>query len=229
MDIFGQALLDYFQGKLYSKLWLHNSYGHPEDMPVDVFFREQEEMPELEILALSLCQGKILDIGAGVGSHVLVLQNKDADVTALELSSLACDIMKARGVRKIINEDIFNFSGDKFDTLLLLMNGIGLTENLPGLRRFLNHAKTLLKPGGSLIFDSSDISYLYEDRPLPAGRYHGEISYRYEYKGQFGDWFNWLYIDAHLLEVLTKEEGWKMELLFEDGMDQYLVRLKTIN
>ncbi|HUH33982.1 MAG TPA: class I SAM-dependent methyltransferase, partial [Daejeonella sp.] len=151
MDIFGQALLDYTQGTLDSKLWLHNNYGSPEEMPVDIFFRSEPEMPELELMAISLCKGKVLDIGAGVGSHALILQDKGFDITALEISASACQIMEARGVRKVINADIMQFSGAKFDTLLLLMNGIGLTGDLAGLSNFLNHAKTLLNPGGALI------------------------------------------------------------------------------
>lgn len=228
MDIFGQALLDYGQGDSDSKLWLHNSYGYKEEMPVDVFFRSETEMPELELLALSLCEGKVLDIGAGVGSHALILQNKAFDITALEISASACQIMKTRGVRNVINADVLQFSGDKFDTLLLLMNGIGLSGDLIGLNNFFNHARTLLNPGGALIFDSSDILYLYEDIPLPTDKYYGEISYRYEYKAQLGDWFKWLYIDADLLRKVASEAGWQMELLFEDGMDQFLVRLRQV-
>ena len=226
MDVFGKSLLDYHHRELNSKLWLYNNYGPPEEMPVDVFFRPEDEMPELELVAMNLAAGKILDIGAGVGSHALALQNRGADVTALEISAAACEIMKARGINHVVNADIFSFKDERFDTLLLLMNGIGLTGTLAGLRKFLEYAKLLLNPGGCMIFDSSDISYLYEDIPLPADRYFGEIAYRYEYKGQFGDWFNWLYIDQDLLRKIAVSEGWTTEVLFEDEMDQYLVRLR---
>lgn len=229
MDIFGKALLDHHHGILSSKLWLHNNYSHAEEMPIDIFFRDKSEMPELELLALDICRGKILDIGAGVGSHTLALQNRGADVTAVEISATACNIMEDRGILKVINADIFDFSNKKFDTLLLLMNGIGLTETLTGFRKFLNHAKTLLNPTGQLVFDSSDISYLYDDISMPADKYHGEISYQYEYDGQFGDWFNWLYIDSDLLVKMASGEGWDTEVLYDDGMDQFLVRLKTVN
>lgn len=228
MDIFGQALLDYYYHKSDSKLWLYNSYGSPEEMPVDIFFRPEQEMPRLELLAMKFARGKILDIGAGVGSHALALQHKDKDVTALEISAAACGIMYERGISRVINADIFSFEGEKFDTLLLLMNGIGLTCTIDGLRKFLDHAKLLLNPGGSMIFDSSDISYLYDDVPLPENRYFGEIRYRYEYKGQSGDWFEWLYIDKGLLQEIATAAGWKTEFLFDDGMDQYLVKLSPL-
>lgn len=228
-DIFGEALLDFHQHRAFSELRLHNQYGVPEDMPVDVFFRRKEEMPELELRALALCSGKILDIGAGAGSHALELQSSGLDVTALELSSAACLIMMDRGVVQVIHADIFQYRSGRFDTLLLLMNGIGLTGSLEGLRKFLNLAKTWLNPGGSLVFDSSDISYLYDDIPLPRTKYLGEIAYQYEYAGEFGDWFNWLYIDSLLMRTIAKQEGWNMEFVLDDQMDQYLARLTPFN
>ncbi|MDB5014440.1 MAG: SAM-dependent methyltransferase, partial [Daejeonella sp.] len=229
MDIFGLALQDFFQHKSPNTLWIHNKYGEKEEMPVDVFFRTEAEMPELEKLALNLCKGKVLDIGAGVGSHALVLQQDGIDVTALELSANACQIMKEKGVRKVLNEDIFTYKSEKFDTLLLLMNGIGLSKTLLGVVDFLKVASDLLAPNGQLIFDSSDISYLYEDSKMPEDRYYGEISYQYEYKSQKSTWFKWLYIDQNLITQIANEQGWNCTILYEDEFDQYLAKLTKKN
>lgn len=133
MDIYGQALQDFYNQQSAEKLWLNNTYGEPEEMPVEVFFRDKEEMPEAELLALQLCRGKILDIGAGAGSHALILQERGFDVTALEISPGAANIMQKRGVKTVLQQDIFQYKTEKFDTLLLLMNGIGLTQNLDPL------------------------------------------------------------------------------------------------
>jgi precorrin-6B methylase 2 len=229
MDIFGLALSDFFQNKPAETLWLHNNYGEKEEMPVDVFFRKEDEIPELETIALNLCRGKILDIGAGVGSHALILQKNDFDVTALELSAKACQIMKDRGVQNIVNQNVFNFNTEKYDTLLLLMNGIGLSKTLAGLTEFFQVANNLLNPNGQVIFDSSDISYLYQDMHIPEDRYFGEISYQYEYRGKKGGWFNWLYIDQILLTQLANEHGWNCVIVYEDNMDQYLAKLTRKN
>lgn len=225
MDIFGLALLDFFHNNTNEILWLYNNYSEKEEMPVDVFFRTADEIPELEAIALSLCSGKTLDIGAGVGSHTLLLQKAGIDVTALEISSNACQIMKERGVRNILNQNIFDYRSEKFDTLLLLMNGVGLCETVIGLIEFLKVAGNLLKPNGQLIFDSSDISYLYEDSSLPTDRYYGEISYQYEYKTQKSNWFKWLYIDQDLLIQIANEQDWNCVIIYEDDMDQYLAKL----
>lgn len=229
MDIYGKALVDQFLGKRKSKLWLYNSYGHPEDMPVDIFFRPEVDMPEMEIIALDLCRGKTLDIGAGVGSHALILQSKGIDVTALEISTKACEIMKHRGVKKVINTDILQYNSEKYDTIVLLMNGIGLCEDIPGLHYFLDYIKKLLAPGAQLIFDSSDIAYLYKPDDFISTNYYGEISYQYEYQKIKGNWFKWLYVDFDTLKAIAEKGGWECEMIYEDDMDQYLVRMVLRN
>jgi SAM-dependent methyltransferase len=182
-------------------------------------------MPDLEWLALNECRGDILDIGAGAGAHVLILQDRGFDVTALDISKLASDIMKVRGVNKVLTTDIFEYSEHQYDTLLLLMNGIGLTGTLLKLKAFLQHVKQLLKPGGQLLFDSSDIAYLYEGKLPENGPYYGEIQYQYQYGQQKTDWFPWLYIDEQTLTGIAEEMGYNMEVLLEDEFKQYLVRL----
>ena len=228
MDVFGTALLAYYQTGTAATLWLHNSYDVPEEMPIAVFFRDEEEMPDIEYKALEMCYGKVLDVGAGVGSHALLLQQQKIDVTAIDISETAVDIMKLRGVKNAFVQDIF-FSTAKYDTLLFLMNGIGLTGTLPGLIDFLSKAKTLLNADGQLIFDSSNISYLYKDLPKPTNHYFGEISYCYEYENQKGNWFNWLYIDEDTLMTTARENGWLCEIVLDDGEDHYLARLTLIS
>jgi len=196
-------------------------------MPVKTYFRDSDDMPELEWNALQHCKGKVLDIGAGAGSHSLLLQRMGMDVTALDISPLNAAVMKGRGVKKIIRRDFFSLQPrkDPYDTLLLLMNGIGLVGTLDGLHLFLQKAQTLLRPGGALVFDSSDVAYLYHDRPPKKGPYYGEINYQYEYRRQRTDWFKWLFVDKRTLRRIAGREGWKMQLLFLDKFDQYLVKL----
>jgi len=224
-DVLGQALYDYYAKNSRGKLWIHNKYGPKEQMPVSLYFRKMKDVPELEKVALKNCKGRVLDIGAGAGSHALILQEKAIDITALEISPKAAEVMKLRGVKSIVEKDVFQFEETGFDTLLLLMNGIGLTGSVNGLKAFLRHAKKLLKPNGQLIFDSSDVAYVYEGKLPDSEDYYGEIMYQYEYKKQKTDWFTWLYIDKKKLAQIAKEEGWKTEILYEDQFDQYLAKL----
>ena len=208
------------------KLWVINQYGPREEMPLALYFRQYSDMPELEQTALQHCKGAVLDIGAGAGSHALWLQQKGHEITAIDTSAKAIEVMRYRGVLNALNENIFDYQDARFDTLLLLMNGIGLVKTISGLQHFLQHAKQLLLPGGQLLFDSSDVAYIYEGKPMPSQHYYGEVAYRYQYKKQKTDWFTWLYIDKKLLKQVAVAEGYAVKILAEDEYGQYLVRLK---
>jgi 2-polyprenyl-3-methyl-5-hydroxy-6-metoxy-1,4-benzoquinol methylase len=99
-DILGKALLDWHRGKRDEILWINNTYGEPEEMPVDYYFRSPDELPELEVFALDHCRGKILDVGAGAGAHALPLQEKGLQVDALEISANACTVLEQRRCKK---------------------------------------------------------------------------------------------------------------------------------
>lgn len=225
MDVFGRALTDHYKSGFSDTLMLHNNYGKPETMPIEVFFREESELPELESYALTLCTGHVLDIGAGVGAHALILQSRGFQVTALEISDAACGIMRERGVNNIINTDVLHYSGQQYDTLLMLMNGIGLSGDMAGLHQLIPKLVNLLNPGGQLLFDSSDISYLYATGDFPKNHYFGEISYQYEYQNIKGDQFKWLYIDFDRMKDIANIYDLDCELLYDDEMDQYLARM----
>ncbi len=225
-DVLGKAMLDFYADPACGeKLWVAYPDGSRDEMLVATYFRPWARMPFLEQIALKECRGKVLDIGAGPGSHSLVLQEDGLDVTTLDFSPGAAAVARQRGLQQVVNKNIFHYGEKGFDTLLLLMNGIGLSGNIAGLKAFLAHAGTLLAEGGQLLFDSSDVSYLYSDgTPMP-DYYYGEIACRYEYRGTKTDWFTWLYIDQPKLQHLAESAGWKVQLLFEDDEGQYLVRL----
>ncbi len=78
---------------------------------------------------------------------------------------------------------------------------------------------------GQLLFDSSNVAYLYTNgAPLP-DHYYGEVQCRYQYGHAKTDWFTWLYIDQQQLHHIAPAMGWQVQLLFEDEEEQYLVRL----
>lgn len=227
-DPYGEALLAaYHQSSIRPPLYLHTSYGDKDEMPVDVFFRTEEDFSELESIALALCDGHVLDVGAGAGAHALYLQSRNFLVTAIEKSSLAASVLQQRGVADIVQGDFFTHQNAKYDTLLFLMNGIGIAGTLAGFRTLLEHCKDLLTERGQLLFDTSDISYLYNDFDIEKpSHYFGEISYQYEYRDRKGTEFPWLYLDQQTLVDIANEEGWVVQILFEDDQDQYLVRME---
>ncbi|MGI4871699.1 MAG: methyltransferase domain-containing protein [Janthinobacterium lividum] len=233
-DLLGQALLDYQHGQPSAALTVQCSAAEDEPLPAAYFFRTLLAMPELERQALDECRGRVLDLGAGAGCHSLELQGRGfTDVKALDHSAGAVQVMQARGVRQVARHDIFAPRAPHelpYDTLLLLMNGLGLAGTLDGLDKFLRHARTLLAPDGQILATSSDISYLYEDEDGALvfnlnGPYYGEVTYTFQYKNHTGQPFPWLFIDASLLEDAAQRAGYQADFLGDDENGQYLVRL----
>lgn len=227
IDVYGEALSDYYTENIKEPLFLYTN-GSKDQTSVDIFFRKPNKFPTIEQIAIALCKGKILDIGAGVGSHTLQLQELGYDVTALEISKTACHIMKERGVKNSINTNIFEYEEQQFDTLLFVMNGIGLVQDIEGLEQLLEHMKKLLKPGGQILFDSSDIEYYYHFGNKKPAHYYGEVDFQYEYKGQKGNPFKWLYIDQAKMKEMANKAGWSFQVLDEDDHHHYLARMELM-
>lgn len=221
-DLLGKALYEYIHGENEATLLVHTSYGEIETMPASVFFRSYSQMPDIEQYMLGLCKGKVLDAGAGAGSHSLWLQTQGLEVWAVDISPLATDVMKQRAVHHAVCADIFTFDGHKFDTILLIMNGIGIAQNIEKLKELLNHFKTLLNPGGQILLDSCDVSYLEEANIY--SRYIGEVTYQFEYRGEKGTPFEWLYLDIAELQKITNRAGWHCQIIYEEA-ETYAARL----
>ncbi len=229
-DPFESAFYDYLNGNSSAEVLVYCNKGDDEVIPISYFFRGFEQMPLLEQKALELCTGKILDIGAGSGIHSLHLKSQGMDTTSLDIKPGFVDVMKKRGLENVVLSDIFDYNTGTYDTLLMLMNGIGFTKNFAGLTAFLKQAKKLLVPGGQLLLDSSDLLYLYENEDGSYSinlneNYYGEVEYIIEYEGVKGDPFRWLYIDFDNLVMHAEQAGFKCELIFEDDHYNYLARL----
>lgn len=223
-DLHGKAIYDYYKGDHESLLMVNNTYGEPEEMPIDYFFRDQEDFSDLENMAISMCYGKILDIGAGAGAHSLFMQALEIDISAIEKSPGCISTLEQSGMKQLFHGDFQGHQG-KYDTLLVLMCGLGIIGKLDNLSQFLNTCKGLLNEGGQILVDSSDITYLYEDGLQKPAHYFGELSFQYEYKNDKGEWFDWVYIDQDTLKEKVSQQGLQIEILFNDDSDQYLARI----
>lgn len=53
---------------------------------------------------------------------------------------------------------------ETFDTILMLMNGSGIIGKLENMTAFFQKMKQLLRPGGCILMDSSDLRYLLKMR-----------------------------------------------------------------
>ena len=229
-DPMGRAIFDYHTCGKAAKLRVQSSMFYEDEIPVHTLFRTFEEMPILEKEAIELCRGKVLDVGAGSGCHSKVLMERGLEVVAIDISRLSVEVMKERGIdAHAINFFDERFT-DKFDTILLAMNGIGIVGKVESLPDFFRSAKRLLAPGGQILFDSSDIKYIFMDDDGSmqidlSGGYYGEVDYRMRYKNTTGEPFDWLYIDFETLAFYAEEHGFKCEKCMNGEHYDYLARI----
>jgi SAM-dependent methyltransferase len=229
-DLFGLAIWDYVRGEP-EDIITWTSLTPPEILRVDYLFRTYDAMPAHEKIALEMASGKILDVGAGSGVHSIHLQNIGKRVTALERSEYACMAMEAQGVRDIRKADFFRFSpGEKFDTILLLMNGGGIMGTLDRAEDFFLKLRLLLADDGQVLIHMSDISYVYYayDKPLPLHKYYGEVMFYLKYKNRCGEPFPWLYFDTETFRRVAGAYGFASEIIKYDAEGDVLVKAVKI-
>lgn len=233
-DPMGTAIYDFFKYGKAARLRVFSSQFDEDEIPVATLCRSYNEMPPIEQTALRLSTGKILDVGAGSGCHTLALREMGKDATAIDISPLSVKVMKERGLNAMPVNLFDPLFCESFDTILMLMNGSGIIGKLEHLGDFFQRMKLLLRHGGCILMDSSDLKYLFEEEDGSylidlAGDYYGEIDFRMQYKQVKGDTFDWLYIDFDTLSLYAAQYGFKAEMVEEGSHYAYLAKLTLRN
>ncbi len=191
---------------------------------------------DFERYAVDLCRGRVLDLGAGAGPHTLALQSLGRRVVAVEGSADIARLLRARGAAHVVHADFRYWWRPGFDTVLMLMNGLGPVGTLAGLDRYLAHASRFLAPGGQLLVDGAEAAPSRPSRAAsrppaapwpPAGAYPGEAWIELSHAGRVGRPFRELYIDPETLARHAAHTGWRLDVVFEAGDGAYLARLTT--
>lgn len=230
LDLFGKAILDFQTNNSPENILTETNISETDEMSVAYLFRNFEQMPSLEQKALQLSRGKILDIGCGAGCHSLYLQEKGFEVTAIDISEKAIEACKLRGLKNAKVENILDFETEKFDTILLLMNGTGIFGTLDKSTLFLQKLKSLLNPNGQILLDSSDIIYMFDDdndggKWISGNTYYGELIFTISYKNQTEEPLPWLYLDYNTLQNVAHDNNLVCKFIMKGKHFDYLAKL----
>ena len=231
-DPMGAAIMDFHKTGRADRLVVKSSMFDDDEIPVATLFRDFDQMSELEKIALKEAKGKILDVGAGSGCHSLALQSMNKTVSAVDISPLAVQAMRERGVKNVKHQDFFDSSfTQKYDTLIMLMNGTGIIGRIDNLDDFFSRLDNLLYQDCQLLIDSSDLKYLFEEEDGSFlidinDNYYGEVDFLMQYKGVVGNPFDWLYIDAETFSFYAKKNGFNFTVIAEGEHYDYLAKIE---
>jgi len=233
--LLAQAMRAFLEGEEDATVHVHSDVAPVDVLPAAFFFRpvgtsRGDPLWSLERKALELCRGHVLDAGAGTGVHSLHLQSRGMAVTALELLGEGVELLRERGVRRVRRGALGRLGAqERYDTILLLMNGWGLAGTLGGLDSLLAHLPRLLAPGGQILADSTDLREDTrqvwgpgEDAP---GGYPGEVQLQVEFRGRRGAPFPHLFVDPNTLARFGEARGWRVEIVGTIPAGGYLSRL----
>jgi len=230
-----RALLAFEQGDRDATILVVDDLGDSDVLPASWFFRDEDDLPPLEGLGLDLCQGSVLDLGAGAGCHSLALQKRGHPVCAVEILPELVELLRRRGVPDARAGSAFEAPAGPWNTVLMLMNGWGILETLAGLDRFLMEVHRLVSPGGRIIADSTDMrrfaagSRVENGTRLAVredGRYVGEVHFQLEFAGRRGDPFSHLYVDPDTLTAMAGRAGWEVEIAGRGENEAFLSVLR---
>jgi SAM-dependent methyltransferase len=233
-DLFGKAILDFQTNTSPENMITSTSISDEDEMEVAYLFRSFDEMPTLEQKALQLAKGRTLEVGCGAGSHGLYLQNeRNIDVHSIDISENAIAACTLRGLKNTQVIDVLNIENEKYDTILLLMNGTGIFETLERTSIYLQKLKSLLNPNGQILIDSSDIIYMFDEdedggKWIPSETYYGELTFTLQYKNETEAPFPWLYMDYNTLQNAAIANGLQCQLVLEGDHFDYLAQLTLL-
>lgn len=236
-DAFGAALSDYFEsdGQRARIHVIERDDGFIDNADTAQYFAPQEAWSKLERWALDRIGGRTLDIGAGAGRHSLHVQDQGYDAVALDVSPLAVDVCRKRGVRSTFAGTLEAFVATRpapFDGFVLLGNNLGLLRSAEYASKLLELLASIAKPNATVRgtcldpYRTDDPLHLaYHERNRASGRMAGQLRMRVRYRNVATDWWDYLFMSLDELRDLVGDTRWRIDDAIETP-PLYAVRMR---
>jgi len=229
-DAQGHAFWDYLRGKDGFEIFERDD-GYFDASRIDGYFSEYKNWSGHEKKAMQFVKGKVLDIGCGAGRHALFLQNKEFDVTGVDISPLAIKVCKKRGLKNVKALSIMQINPKLglFDTVLMLGNNFGLFENFNKARKLLVKLSRITTSRGRIIAETrnpyktdSPEHLSYQKLNRKRGRMSGQVRIRVRYKKYVTPWFDYLFVSKEEMKDILNGTRWRVKKFIEGKSEMYI-------
>lgn len=238
-DVYGQEMWDYYKGKPVEEI-VERSDGYVDvSMGPKAYFADYKVWPTHYKKALKHMQGKVLDIGCGVGRPSLYLQKKGFDVTGIDVSPLAIKVCRLRGLKKtkvMSIDEIGNFKKNTFDSIVMMGHNFGLFGNFKKAQKLLKTMHKITSPNALIIADSGDPydtdnpdHYWYHRYNKKHGRMGGQIKIRIRYRKLVGPWFDYLFVSRKEIHRILEGTGWHIKNFVNSDGFSYIAIIEKNN
>jgi SAM-dependent methyltransferase len=176
--------------------------------------------------AMRFVRGRVLDLGCGAGRVGLLLQSRGHEVVGIDVSPLAVEIARQRGLADV---RLGTLDGavrvdERFDTILLLGNNLGLLAGERQGRRLLRKLARVATDRGRILAGSydpyegaSELARCYQERNRKRGRMGGVERLRVRYRKYATPWYDVLFASREEVAWLAQGTGWVTRRFVDDG------------
>ncbi len=195
------------------------------------YFAPYEEWAPHQREGIAFARGRVLDVGSGAGRVALHLQGQGHEVTAVDVSPLALEVCRLRGVRDARLLSITQVDGrlGTFDTIVMYGNNFGLFGNPRRARWLLRRWRGFTGEGAAIIaevvdpYATANPGHLaYQERNRRRGRMSGQLRLRVRYQTYATPWFDYLFVSREEMQAIVAGTGWRIARFLDSGGAQYV-------
>lgn len=237
-DTYGQEIMVFHNGREACEIVERDDGYIACAMEVGAYFSRYEDWASIEKKAIKYVKGKVLDVGCGAGRHALYLQNKGFDVRGIDVSPLAIEVCKQRGLKKaeVTSIEDTDFPPNSFDTIIMMGNNFGLFGSFEKARRLLRRFHTMTSAKALIVASTRDpyktenTDHLqYHTLNKKKGRMGGQVRIRIRFGKNAGRWFDYLMVSQAEMKKILLDTGWKVKEFLETEDANYFAIIEKLN
>jgi SAM-dependent methyltransferase len=237
-DAYGRLIADYHEtGEGIEIVERHDGFINANANGPAIYFFPFRKWPRAERTAMRLARGRVLDVGCGAGRVSLYLQERGHEVIGIDLSPLAAEVSRRRGVKDARELSVTRVSRrlGAFDTIVMFGNNFGLVGSKRRAPWLLRRFRSITNDGARILAESVDPyktdnpeHRAYQRRNRRRGSMGGQLRIRIRYGTYTTPWFDYLLASPEEMAKLAKGTGWELAEVIDEGEHVYVGVLERI-